>query len=83
MALCPGWVRTEFHECSGMDTSGIPAFLWLDPDRLVTAALRDLRRGVAVSVPGLAYKVVIGLGKTLPRRLTTRLSARTGSRHDH
>lgn len=82
MALCPGWVRTEFHERSGMETSGIPSFLWMDPDRLVTAALRDLRRNVAVSVPGLPYKVLIGLAKILPRRLTTRLSARAGSRHD-
>lgn len=81
MALCPGWVRTEFHERSGMDASGVPSFMWMDPDRLVTTALRDLRRGVAVSVPGLQYKVLIGLGKILPRGLTTKLSARAGSRH--
>ncbi|ONI91094.1 short-chain dehydrogenase [Saccharothrix sp. ALI-22-I] len=81
MALCPGWVRTEFHERSGMDTTGIPGFLWLDADRLVAAAMRDLRRGVAVSVPGVAYKVLIGLGKILPRRVTTALSARAGSHH--
>lgn len=80
MALCPGWVRTEFHERSGMDTTQIPAFLWLEPDRLVSAALRDLRGSVPVSVPGIAYKVLIGLSQILPRRVTTALSARAGSR---
>ena len=81
MALCPGWVRTEFHERSSMDTSGIPAFLWMDPNRLVMAALRDYRCGTPVSVPGVAYKVLVGLGKVLPRRVATALSARAGSRH--
>ncbi len=82
MALCPGWVRTEFHERSGMDTSGIPSAMWLAPDRLVSEALRDLHRGVPVSVPGTVYKVLITLGKILPRRVTTALAARAGSRHN-
>jgi short-subunit dehydrogenase len=81
MVLCPGWVRTEFHQRSGMDTAGIPSFMWIDADRLVAEALRDLRRGTSVSVPGLSYKVLVGLAKILPRTLTTRLSARAGSRH--
>ena len=81
MALCPGWVHTEFHERSRMDTSQIPGFLWLDADRLVTAALRDLRRGIPVSIPGTAYRVLIGLGRYLPRRVVTKLAARAGSHH--
>lgn len=81
MALCPGWVRTEFHERSGMSTDGIPAFLWIDADRLVHQALQDARRGTAVSIPGVSYKILVGLAKVLPRSLTTRLSARAGSHH--
>jgi len=81
MALCPGWVRTEFHTRSDMDTSGIPDALWLDADQLVDAAIRDFRRGVPVSVPDSRYKAMVGLGRVLPRRLVARLSARAGSRH--
>ncbi|MFF5010305.1 SDR family NAD(P)-dependent oxidoreductase [Streptomyces phaeochromogenes] len=81
MALCPGWVRTEFHERSDMDVSGIPDALWLDADQLVDAAIRDFRRGVAVSVPDGRYKAMVGLGRVLPRRLVAHLSARAGSRH--
>ncbi|MET7997089.1 SDR family oxidoreductase [Amycolatopsis sp. NPDC005232] len=81
MALCPGWVRTEFHERSGMDTSGIPDSLWLDGETLVAAAIRDFRRGTAVSVPDVRYKAAAALGKLLPRPLMTRIAARTGSKH--
>jgi len=81
MALCPGWVRTEFHERSGMNVDGIPDSLWLDADALVDTAIRDFRRGVPVSVPDARYKAIAGLARLLPRRLNARLSARAGSRH--
>ncbi|MFI6522954.1 SDR family NAD(P)-dependent oxidoreductase [Spirillospora sp. NPDC050679] len=82
MALCPGFVRTEFHERAKMDVSGIPEFMWLDRDAVVDTALRDLRRGVAVSVPGAQYKAIVGLSRLAPRDLVGKLSSRTGRRYD-
>ncbi|HEX2316272.1 MAG TPA: SDR family oxidoreductase [Thermomonospora sp.] len=82
MALCPGFVRTEFHERAGMNVSGIPGFMWLDQDRVIDTALRDLRRGVQVSVPGAQYKAIVGLGRLVPRALADRLSSRAGRRFD-
>ncbi len=82
MALCPGWVRTEFHERAGMDMSGVPGFLWLDADRLVAAALRDYRRGRSLSVPGVPYKAVLGLNRLVPRRLASGVSSRTARRYN-
>ena len=81
MALCPGWVRTEFHQRSDMDTSAVPEFMWLSADALVDAAIRDFRRGVAVSVPDVRYKALVGMGTLLPRSLVSRAAARAGSRH--
>jgi short-subunit dehydrogenase len=81
MALCPGFVHTEFHKRANMDMSGIPEFMWLDADSVVRDALRDLRRGVTVSVPGAQYKTLVGLGKLVPRSLAGRMSARTGRRY--
>jgi uncharacterized protein len=81
MALCPGFVHTEFHDRARMDVSGVPAPLWLDADKVVADALRDFRRGVTVSVPGAQYKTLVGLGKLIPRNLAGRLSARAGRKY--
>jgi short-subunit dehydrogenase len=80
MALCPGYVRTEFHHRAGIDMSKTPEWLWLDADKLVLAALADLRRGKLVSVPSLKYKVaVIGL-RHLPAPLLRRVARDTRGR---
>src|SRR5262249_33013282 len=82
MALCPGFVHTEFHERAGIDMSGIPEAFWLDADRVVADALRDYRRGRTVSVPGAQYKTLVGLGKLVPRSVSGRISSRTSRRYD-
>ncbi|GAT65936.1 short-chain dehydrogenase [Planomonospora sphaerica] len=78
MALCPGFVRTEFHERASMNVSGIPGFLWLSADDVVDEAMRDLARGVRVSVPDLRYKAVVAVGRLLPLNLTSRISRSIG-----
>ncbi|MFC5185790.1 SDR family NAD(P)-dependent oxidoreductase [Actinomadura harenae] len=74
MALCPGFVHTEFHQRAGMDVSRIPGFMWLDQDRVVDDALRDLRRGVEVSIPGARYKAIVTLSRAVPPSLVRRIS---------
>jgi uncharacterized protein len=70
MALCPGYVRSEMHEAGAAPASGITArLMWLDPAQLVDIALRDLRRGRIVSMPGLTYKATVAVMKLLPRRV--------------
>lgn len=78
MALCPGWVRTEFHDRARLGTDAIPGFLWLDADDVVAAAVRDFRRGVVVSVPDVRYKALVGIGRLVPRGLSARLASRAG-----
>jgi short-subunit dehydrogenase len=82
MALCPGFVRTEFHKRAQVDVTGVPDVLWLDADRVVDTALKDLKKGQQVSVPGGQYKAIVGLGRFVPRDLSGRLSTRTGKRYD-
>lgn len=77
MAVVSGFVRTELHQRAEVDMSSLPSFMWLDADRLVATALRDLDRGKTVSVPGRLYKAAAWLLPRLPRRLLVA----TGKQH--
>jgi short-subunit dehydrogenase len=81
MALCPGFVRTEFHQRAGMGTDNIPNWMWLDADKLVGAALADLARGRTVSVPDSRYKALMGLVKVTPRSLLGGVTSKTSRRY--
>ncbi|MGW7412913.1 SDR family NAD(P)-dependent oxidoreductase [Streptomyces sp. NPDC054863] len=81
MALCPGFVRTEFHERAGMGTDNIPSWMWLDADKLVAEALKDLARGKSLSIPDPRYKALMGVVKVAPRGLLGGLSSRTGRKY--
>jgi short-subunit dehydrogenase len=80
MALCPGFTRTGFHGSAGMDMSTIPGFLWLDPDTVAAAALRDWRKGKSLSVPGWQYKLVAAFGRALPPGIAGRILSGTDMR---
>lgn len=81
MALAPGLVRTEFHERAGMPVERIPGWMWLDVDKLVDAALRDLARGRSLSIPDARYKTMMGVSRLVPRGTLGRLTSRTGRRY--
>ncbi|WP_328319151.1 SDR family NAD(P)-dependent oxidoreductase [Streptomyces sp. NBC_00388] len=81
MALCPGFVRTEFHERAGMGTDNIPGWMWLDADKLVTAALADLARGKSLSIPDPRYKALMGAVKLAPRGLLGGVASKTGRKY--
>ncbi len=68
-AVAPGFVHTEFHQRMGARKEQIPRFLWLEAPRVVRTALQDARRGKAISVPSLRYKVIVALTKVLPTSL--------------
>lgn len=68
-AVCPGFVRTEFHERAGIDMASIPGLMWLSVDDVVDASLADVAAGKVLSVPGLQYKVLTTAGRLVPRKL--------------
>jgi uncharacterized protein len=50
--LCPGLVKTEFHEVAGFDRAQVP-FPPMEPEEVVDASLTGLQLGEVICVPGL------------------------------
>jgi uncharacterized protein len=81
-ALCPGWVRTEFHERANINTAPIPSLLWLDADRVVADCLEDAAGGKVISIPSKRYQLMITVCEHLPHRTLRAVSRKmTASRH--
>jgi len=77
-AVCPGFVRTEFHQRAGIEMSSIPAPLWLTVDDVVAESLADIAKGKVISIPGLQYKVLTTAGRVIPRSLVRVFTKRMG-----
>ncbi|MBC8091259.1 MAG: SDR family NAD(P)-dependent oxidoreductase, partial [Pseudonocardia sp.] len=70
--LCPGWTRTELHERGGVPTPDPGSAMWLDADDVVARAMSDVARGRTRSIPGLRYRLLLGMSEILPRAVTRR-----------
>jgi short-subunit dehydrogenase len=66
-ALCPGWVRTEFHERARITTTSIPSFLWVDSHKLVEECLRDVERGKVISIPTIRFTTLMWIARHAPQ----------------
>lgn len=78
-AVCPGWVRTEFHQRAGISTRPIPSALWLDADAVVAECLADADRGAVLSIPSRRYRILMAAARHVPRPLLRAVSARLSS----
>ena len=74
MLVCPGYTHTEFHERAGLGPTQIPEFMWQASDDVVAAALRDLDRRRAVSIPGALNKTLGAASSVTPPAITRRLA---------
>jgi uncharacterized protein len=76
--LCPGFIRTEFHERAGIDMAHTPSILWLEVPDVVRETLADVARGRVVIVPGFQYKALTTGGRLLPRNLVRAINKVVG-----
>lgn len=79
IVLAPGLVPTAFQQKAGVEPQA-PGMFWLDPEVVVDTALRDLRAGHGVSIPGLPYRAVALAMRLTPRRIYLPLAERLTKR---
>src|ERR1700757_5264334 len=77
--VCPGFVRTAFHERAGIDMTSLPSFMWLEGHDVVRESLADIARGKVVITPGVPYKAITTASRMVPRNLA-RVVTRTFGR---
>ena len=80
-ALCPGWVRTEFHQRADIAMSKVPSLMYLDADKLVADCLHDAAQRKVISIPSMRYKAMMILVRVAPRGIVRNVSARISSGH--
>jgi short-subunit dehydrogenase len=79
-ALCPGFTRTEFHQRGKMKMSGLPSFMWLEADRVVSESWRAAMAGKAICIPGWQYKILSTIARFGPRPLVRKLGIKVRAR---
>jgi short-subunit dehydrogenase len=73
MALLPGFTRTEMHQRMQVSRDSAPWWMWLDVDRVVRDALKDLERGRTLSIPSKRYKALATAARYTPSSVQARL----------
>ncbi len=69
LAVCPGWVKTEFFNYAVRDNTITYYNRFFTPEQVIRRALRDMKRGRDVSVCGFSIRAQVFFTKLLPHRL--------------
>ena len=76
MAVCPGWVKTEFFDHAVTDDTITYYNKFFTPEEVIARALRDMKKGKDVSVCGFSIRAQVFLTKLLPHRLVMKIWCR-------
>ena len=77
-ALCPGFVRTEFHERAEINMSHVPDRMWLTSSDVVRDGLADALAGKPLSIPSRRYRTIVAAARLAPRPLLRAVMAHRG-----
>lgn len=76
MAVCPGWVKTEFFNRAVQDDTITYYNRFFTPEQVIDRAVRDMKKGRDVSVCGASIRAQVLLTKLLPHRLVMKIWCR-------
>ena len=83
LALCPGYVRSEFHAVLGVEERmrRLPGVFWMDADDLAARCLAALEGRAVVQVPGALNGLIAALAHGLPQSWAVALSTAFSHRY--
>jgi len=73
MAVCPGWVRTEFFDHAVTDDTIQYYNRFYEPEQVVKTAIKDMKKGKDVSICGFQVKAQVLAVKFLPHKTVMRI----------
>ncbi len=76
MAVCPGWVKTEFFDRAVSDDTITYYNKFFTPEQVIDRAVRDMKKGKDVSVCGASIRWQVFLTKILPHKLVMKIWCR-------
>lgn len=76
MAVCPGWVRTEFFDRARTDDTVTYYNRYYDAPQVVKRALADMKKGRAVSICGFPVRTQVRAVKLAPLSFVMRVWCR-------
>lgn len=71
--LCPGPVKTNFQEKSGIRKSEAAKKALMTPKEVAEIAYRDFKKGKLIIIPGFKNKLIIKINKLIPRSFSRKI----------
>ena len=82
MAICPGWVRTEFFDRAVIDKDAVTYYdVWWEPGEVIEKALADYDKGSDISILGAPVRRQAAMVKHLGHRTVMKIWMRQ-QKHD-
>lgn len=78
--LCPGPVRTSFQEKAGINKSEKAKKYLMSADIVAKIGYDEFKKGKVIIIPGLKNKVLVNLGKLVPRAISRRVVLKTNKK---
>ncbi len=77
MAVCPGWVKTEFFDRAVLDPDTIVYYnRFYTPKQVIDRAMKDMKKGKDVSICGAPIRAQVALTKYLPHGIVMEIWCR-------
>ncbi|MBQ2735710.1 MAG: SDR family NAD(P)-dependent oxidoreductase [Clostridia bacterium] len=73
MAVCPGWVKTEFFDHAVTDNTITYYNKFFTSEQVITRALRDMKKRKDVSICGFSVRAQVFFTKLLPHKLVMKI----------